>query len=122
MTFNELQVEWTDEKVTDYLYQRQRYLFSFYSKKFKEIEQTNREAREKGVSYKDRQRYGRQLDALKKLLAETDARGKYYGYLLKTKSYVARASWLSEDDMHDVNTHGIELTLNIKNVLYPITI
>lgn len=106
----DVEKEWTPERITRWLLERERSRYAFYKRRRKEVEIENKEARMRGVSYKDRQKYSRQLVALEGLLIESEAKGKDLSHCVKTEFYKGPASLYITDhfDAEFIHSRGFE--------------
>lgn len=73
-----LNIEWPAERVKEFILAELRRKCEWCVKRTQEIEFENRDARTKGVSFKDRQKYSKQLEELKKLFHDLRAKGVEY--------------------------------------------
>lgn len=75
----------------------------WYTQKIKEIELENKDARQRGVSFKERQKYSTQIETLKQLFKETRLKGIEY-----SKRNVFATDFVRPGDIEVVHSRGFE--------------
>lgn len=73
-----LEQEWPSERLKEFVLTRKREGCKWAVKKIEALELENRDARVKGVSFKERQTYTTKINALKKLFSEYREQGIYW--------------------------------------------
>lgn len=72
----ELSKEWPPERIREIELKRLRDSYTFFARRYKEIEIQNAEERRRGVPYSKRKHYSAKLLALETLIMETTKKGK----------------------------------------------
>lgn len=99
----DLNLEWPPERIKEYILAELRRKCEWYLKKREALELENRDARVKGVSFKDRQHYSAKITALNGLFADTKAKGLKY-----SKQDLSIRDFVKPIDAEVVHTKGFE--------------
>lgn len=95
--------------VRTFILNKMRRRYQWASKKIKELEIENQEARQKGVSYKNRETYGKRIASLEKWLKEIEQTGIYY----KQAEVVDAGDFISPIDVPSIRKKGFKHRLNM---------
>lgn len=98
-----LDAEWTPTRLKEFLLTRQRNKLRWLQKKWETLELENADARKKGVSYKEREKYSSQIATLKKMWQEDREQG------IKLSKATLKASNLVKPlDLEFIESRGFE--------------
>lgn len=104
-----IEVEWTPQRVREYLLERRRGAYSFYAKKAKGLEAKNVDERRRGVSYAKRQAYSRQIALLQRMAGETAELGR----VLKHSPLKPAGEYITPIDVSFIQNRGFARHLDL---------
>lgn len=107
-----IEEEWPPKRIAEWMLEQERRHYKFYRKRRGEVELENRDARQRGMSYKERQKYARQLVALDRLMVQSEENGKRLAWDLQTGFVVTMARlFIGPLDVDFIHSRGFEAHL-----------